>query len=99
MVHEVANLKSLCVAQMRKVWETSINSKGPAFPFLELCKQRLEYCDGRLDRNGFISFQDYVDCTGTVHQFLEVLKPSISFNMCFPSAGVKGTAWAWEPEI
>ena len=33
---EPTKLRALCVAQMRKVWEEQINTKGPSFKFWEL---------------------------------------------------------------
>ena len=98
-VHEAPKLRALCVSQMRKVWESAINSKGPAFLFWELCKTRFQFCGGRPDRHGFVSFEEYVDYTGTVQQFMSDLQLCISLNVWISCAGVKGAAWAWEPEI
>ena len=71
--------------------QITINSKGPAFPFRELCKRHF-------DCHGFISVEDYMDYTGTMHNFLSDLQPCIPF-MRGLLAGVKGKAWAWEPKI
>ena len=99
-VDEAPKLRALCVAEMRKVWEQPINSKGPPFLFWELCKRRYLSCGGALDRHGFLTFQDYVEITGTRHVYFSVFKPwSMCFNTWSTFAGVKGVAWAWEPEI
>ena len=37
--NEASKLRALCVAEMRKVWECQINTKGPSFQFWELCKR------------------------------------------------------------
>ena len=96
---EAPKLRALCVSQMRKVWDSQINSKGPSFAFWELCKARFLFCGGRLDRHGFLTFDDYVDYTGTIHHLLSDLQPCFLFNAWIACAGVKGTACAWEPEI
>ena len=100
-IKEAPKLRALCVAQMRKVWEADINTKGPSFKFWELCKARFAFCGGVPDRHGFISYDEYVDYTGTVHltAFLLTLTHTFPLNICNPWVGVKGTAWAWEPEI
>ena len=80
-VDEAAKLRALCVSEMHKFWERPINSKGPPFLFWELCKRRFLFIGGRLDLHGFISFEDYVEWTGTyrapISSRLQILfKPS-----------------------
>ena len=87
------------MAEMRKVWEEPINSKGPPFLFWELCKRRYLSCGRWLDRHGYLSFQEYVNITGTRHAYFSVFKLCMCLNTCSTFAGVKGVAWAWEPEI
>jgi len=100
-LNEAPKLRALCVSKMRQVWEADINTKGPSYKFWELCKRRFKFCGGNPDRHGFISFQEYVDYTGTTHlsAVLLTLKHAFALNISNPFAGVKGTAWAWEPEV
>ena len=72
--NEASKLRALCVAEMRKVWECQINTKGPSFQFWELCKRRFHSIGGAPDRHGFIPFQDYVDISGKKHVYLLFIK-------------------------
>ena len=80
-VYEAPKLRALCVSQMRKVWESTINSKGPAFLFWELWKMRFQFCGGRPDRHGFVLFEENVDYTGMVQQFI-VRLATVHFFEC-----------------
>ena len=100
-VHEAPKLQALCTSQMRKVWDTQINSKGTIFPLWQLCVRCFDFCGGRLDRHGFVSFDEYVqlDYTGAIHHFLSYFQSCFSLSVWIACLGVKGTVWAWEPEI
>jgi len=69
-IDEAPKLRALCVSQMKKVWESHINSKGPPFPFWQLCVDRYKFCGGVLDRHDFLTFEEYTEWTGTIHPFL-----------------------------
>ena len=98
-IDEAPKLRALCVSQMKKVWESNINSKGPPFPFWQLCVDRYKFCGGVLDRHAYLTFEEYTEWTGTIHPSLAHFQSCFSLNTWIAFLGNRGTAWAWEPEI